>query len=69
LKLFIHKKIQKIKMIASQAAEEINLVRTNPAGYVEYLETHLNRFVDDFVYVKPSGTKVRTKEGVAGEVL
>lgn len=50
---------------SSFLCDEINLLRGNPAGYVQYLQEHMDRFVDDMVYKKTNGNKIRTKEGVA----
>jgi len=49
--------------------DEINLLRSNPSGYVQYLQEHMDRFVDDMVYKKANGNKIRTKEGVASKFI
>jgi hypothetical protein len=46
--------------------EEVNILRSNPAAYVSNLEELLDRFVDDYVYKKLNGVKVRTREGTEG---
>jgi len=31
-----------------EVLDELNLVRTDPKGYVKYLQAHLDSFVEDF---------------------
>lgn len=44
--------------------QEINLLRSNPSAYAQYVSEHKARFVDDLIYKKPNGNKIRTKEGI-----
>ena len=44
--------------------DELNLVRTNPQGYVKYLKQRLNSFVEDFVYIDGVGRRIISHEGV-----
>lgn len=45
--------------------DELNLVRTNPKGYVKYLKEHLASFVEDFVYIDGVGRRMSCHEGRA----
>ena len=44
--------------------DELNLVRTNPKGYVKYLKQRLASFVEDFVYIDCVGRRIISHEGV-----
>ena len=50
---------------AQEVLDELNLVRTNPQGYVKYLKKHLASFVEDFVYIDDVGIRTISHEGVA----
>ena len=50
-------------------ADEINLLRRDPPAYAIFVQQHLDRFVDDYIYKKPTGSKIRTKEGVKSELF
>ncbi len=52
--------------ITPELLKELNLARTNPAKYVEKLKAHEARFINDYVYVRREGVKIKTYEGVAG---
>jgi len=43
--------------------DELNLVRTNPKGYVKYLKEHLASFVEGFVYIDGVGSRIICHEG------
>ena len=45
--------------------DELNLVRTNPQGYVKYLKQCLASFVEDFVYIDGVGRRMSCHEGRA----
>jgi len=45
--------------------DEINAVRTNPAGYIPRLQAWLDRFVSYKTIQLPSGERIETKEGQA----
>jgi len=48
--------------------DEINLLRQNPPAYAVHVQAHLDRFIDDYIYKKPTGSKIRTKEGVKSKL-
>lgn len=43
--------------------DELNVARTKPLKYVEYLKEHKRKF-DGKVFVGPSGVRIATKEGI-----
>ena len=46
-----------------EVLDELNLVRTNPKGYVKYLKERLASFVEDFVYIDRVGRRMSCYEG------
>lgn len=44
--------------------DELNLARTQPAKYADFLEQHKARFEDDMTYKLPGGGRIRTQEGL-----
>ena len=51
--------------VSNEIAAEISLLRSNPQGYCQYLEAHIDRFVTDDAYVLKDSPNVRymTEEG------
>jgi uncharacterized protein YkwD len=49
---------------SNEIAEEITILRTNPKGYIKYVEQHLSLFKDDFLYsTNIENSFIRTIEG------
>lgn len=52
--------------LSQEIANEINLVRSNPRSYCQFLREKLNTFIDDFVYRNQDGNLVKSREGKKG---
>eukprot|EP00595_Chromulina_sp_UTEXLB2642_P003498 CAMPEP_0196764352 /NCGR_PEP_ID=MMETSP1095-20130614/5911_1 /TAXON_ID=96789 ORGANISM="Chromulina nebulosa, Strain UTEXLB2642" /NCGR_SAMPLE_ID=MMETSP1095 /ASSEMBLY_ACC=CAM_ASM_000446 /LENGTH=321 /DNA_ID=CAMNT_0042119651 /DNA_START=254 /DNA_END=1222 /DNA_ORIENTATION=- len=60
--------INDIKPFSTDLVEEINKARLNPLAYAGVVQSRFERFVDDDVYLLPTGEYMKTAEGQEGVV-
>ena len=58
--------VTSVKGVSDDVIQEVNLLRTAPQTYLTKLVTRSQLFIDDYVFKKSDGSKIRLKEGKKG---